>query len=121
MTEERSFIGAGQAIRMRMAAIDAPEVWNRSIRGYLILTLTVDGQERGRRAAVLYGIQRLATKSDLGENHLLPASETRRAVRSNGTFVVGLCIAPGIGTGSDSACLLTAEIPAMVVDWKPRN
>lgn len=54
------------------------------------LTPTAGKQRSGRRTAFLDRIQRLATKPDLGEDHLLSAFETRNDVRTDGRFRYGI-------------------------------
>lgn len=90
---------------MRMAAIDAPEVRKRPPSISLVLTSTADEQRKGiRRTTVLNRIQRLATKPDLGEDHLLPTSQARRTTRTNG-----------------GPSLLTTEILFVVTACDPRE
>ena len=95
----------GKTIRMRMAAIDAPEVRKWPPRRAPVLTSTADGHRKGiRRTAVLNRVQRLATKPDLGEDHLLSTSQARRVTRTNG-----------------GPSLPTTEIPVVVTACIPRD
>ena len=95
----------GKTIRMRMAGIDAPEVRKQPRVRSLVLISTVDGQGQGIRRATVFGrIQRLATKPDLGEDHLLPTSQARRTARTDG-----------------GPYFLTTEIPVMATTCSPRD